>query len=112
MAIVSTISTIEQIGISISISRPLAIIAIGRDSDSVLLDNRLSNSVGDESTGTHSKGSLAGLVSLSVEGGGSEESRDLMDSTLQVSVVSGNRLVASDSHWDWEGAVHEVPALF
>merc|ERR1712080_101311 len=102
MAISKTISTIQQVGvsISISISRPLAIVTIGRDSDGVLLDNGLPNSVGDHSTGAHSEGSLASLIHLGVQSRGSEQSRNFMDSSLQFSVVSSDRLVASNSHWD------------
>merc|ERR1719494_475047 len=72
--------------------------AVGGDSDCVLLDDGLAEAVGNDSTGANSQGSLASLVDLSVEGRGSEKSRHLMDSSLQITIVTGNSLVASDSN--------------
>merc|ERR1711872_116356 len=101
------VSTIQNIGISVSL--PLAnamsisgVDSEGRDLDLVLIDNGFSSSVGDHSTGANSQRSLAGLIDLAVEGRGTEESRDLMDSALQLSIVSSNRLVASNSNRDWQ----------
>ena len=95
------------------LSLPLAIVvttvqAVGGDSDGVLIDDGLASGVGDDGAGANSKGSLAGLVDLGVEGGGREESRDLMDGSLQLTVVTGNGLVASDSHWDWEVGCNNI----
>ena len=76
--------------------------AIGRDGDGVLVDDGLASSVGDDGAGADGKGALAGIVDLGVEGRGGEKGWNLMDGALQVTVVTGNSLVASDSHWDWE----------
>merc|ERR1711962_992663 len=103
------ISTIQNIGISLGLSLPLAIgMSIsrvdseGRDLDLVLIDNGFPSSMGDHSTGANSQRPLAGLIDLGVESRGAEESRNLMDSSLQLSIVSSNRLVASNSNRDWE----------
>merc|ERR1711884_173655 len=74
--------------------------AVAGDGDCVLLDDGLAEAVGDDSTGANSQGSLASLVDLGVEGRGSEKSRHLMDSSLQITIVAGNSLVTSDSNWD------------
>merc|ERR1711872_250895 len=107
------VSTIQNIGISVSL--PLAnamsisrVDSEGRDLDLVLIDNGFSSSVGDNSTGANSQRSLAGLIDLAVEGRGTEESRDLMDSTLQLSIVSSNGLVASNSNRDREVSGHNI----
>merc|ERR1719228_1958751 len=110
MTVSKTISmAIHQVGISLSLSLPLAngmdisgVDSEGRDLDLVLIDNGFSSSVGDHSTGANSQRPLAGLIDLAVEGRGTKKSRDLMDSTLQLSIVSSNRLVASNSNRDWE----------
>merc|ERR1719266_2218602 len=67
---------------------------------SVHVDNGLAEGVGDHGAGADGQGSLAGLVGLHVEGGGLEKSRDIMDGSLQVTVVSSDGLVASDSDGD------------
>jgi len=108
------ISTIQNIGISLSLSLPLAngmisrVDSEGRDLDLVLIDNGFPSSVGDHSTGANSQRSLAGLIDLAVEGRGTEESRNLMDSTLQLSIVSSNGLVASNSNRDREVGGHNI----
>jgi len=90
------------------LSLPLAVVvtstvqAVGGDGDGVLVDDGLASGVGDDGAGANGKGSLASLIDLGVEGRGREEGRDLMDGSLQLTVVTGDGLVASDSHWDWE----------
>merc|ERR1719309_1215456 len=106
------ISTIQNIGISLSL--PLAngmisrVDSEGRDLDLVLIDNGFPSSVGDHSTGANSQRSLTGLVDLAVEGRGTKKSRDLMDSALQLSIVSSNGLVASNSNRDREVSGHNI----
>merc|ERR1711962_969341 len=108
------ISTIQNIGISLSLSLPLTngmisrVDSKGRDLDLVLIDNGFPSSMGDHSTGANSQRSLAGLIDLGVESRGTEESRNLMDSALQLSIVSSNGLVASNSNRDWEVSGHNV----
>merc|ERR1712110_1221000 len=88
------------------LSLPLAVVvtstiqAVGGDGDGVLVDDGLASSVGDDSAGSNGQRSLASVVNLAVESRGSEKSRHLMDSSLQVTVVPGDSLVASDSDWD------------
>merc|ERR1719351_181634 len=100
----AVVSTVQQVGISISlglgISGPLAVVGKGGDDGGVLVDDGLAESVGDDGAGANSQGALAGVVDLGVEGGGSEDGRDLMDGSLQVTVVTSNGLVASDSDGD------------
>merc|ERR1719427_1175503 len=106
VAVTMAVGSIEKVGVSISI--PLAVVvtstiqAIGGDRDGVLVDNGLPKAVGDDGAGSNGQRSLASVVNLAVESRGSEKSRHLMDSSLQVTVVTSNGLVASDSHWDWE----------
>jgi len=88
------------------LSLPLAVVvtstiqAIGGDGDGVLVDDWLASCVGDDSASSNGQRSLASVVDLAVEGGCREESRHLMDGSLQVTVVTGNGLVASDSDGD------------
>merc|ERR1711926_59727 len=98
----AVVSTVQQVGISLglSISGPLAVVGEGGDDGGVLVDDGLAESVGDDGAGANSQGALAGVVDLGVEGGGSEDGGDLMDGSLQVTVVTGNGLVASDSDGD------------
>merc|ERR1712002_1201493 len=100
----AVVSTIQEVGISISlglsISGPLAVVGKGGDNGGVLVDDGLAESVGDDGAGANSQGALAGVVDLGVEGGGSEDGGDLVDGSLQVTVVTGNGLVASDSDGD------------
>merc|ERR1719486_147236 len=100
-----TVMSIQKVGISLGLS--LAVVdatidTVCGDGDSVFLDDGLAEAVGDDGTGANSQGSLASLVDLSVEGRGSEKGRHLMDSSLQITIVAGNSLVASDSNRDWE----------
>merc|ERR1719222_264891 len=97
------VGSIEKVGVSLSL--PLAVVvttiqAVGGDGDGVLVDDGLPKAVGDDSAGSNGQRSLASVVDLAVESGGSEKSRDLMDGSLQVTVVTGDSLVASDSDWD------------
>merc|ERR1719422_1936814 len=89
-----------EVGVSLSISGPLAVVGKSGDDGGVLVDDGLAESVGDDGAGANSQGALAGVVDLGVEGGGSEDGGDLVDSSLQVTVVTGNGLVASDSDGD------------
>merc|ERR1712243_446861 len=107
----AVVSTIQEVGISISlglgISGPLAVVAVvavsvgvavvgkGGDNGGVLVDDGLAESVGDDGAGANGQGALAGVVDLGVEGGSSEDGGDLVDGSLQVTVVTGNGLVAS-----------------
>merc|ERR1719382_1356153 len=68
--------------------------------DGVLVDDWLASCVGDDSASSNGQRSLASVVDLAVEGRGSKKSRHLMDGSLQVTVVTGDSLVASDSNWD------------
>merc|ERR1719336_3376509 len=97
---VAVVSTVQEVGVSLSISRPLAVVGEGGDDGGVLVDDGLAKSVGDDGAGANSQGALAGVVDLGVEGGGSEDGGDLVDGSLQVTVVTGNGLVASDSDGD------------
>merc|ERR1719393_569214 len=99
---VAVVSTVQEVGVSLglSISGPLAVVGKGGDDGGVLVDDGLAESVGDDGAGANSQGALAGVVDLGVEGGGSEDGGDLMDGSLQVTVVTGNGLVASDSDGD------------
>merc|ERR1711971_384459 len=100
------VSSVQQVGVSLSL--PLAIevsgktVAVAKSGhvDGVLVDDGLAEGVGDHGAGADGEGSLAGLVGLHVEGGGLEKSRDIMDGSLQVTVVSSDGLVASDSDGD------------
>merc|ERR1719229_1039130 len=94
---VGVVSTVQEVGVSLSlsISGPLAVVGEGGDDG-----GGLAESVGDDGAGANGQGALAGIVDLGVEGGGSEDGGDLVDSSLQVTVVTGNGLVASDSDGD------------
>merc|ERR1711936_587999 len=104
VAVAMAIGSIQKVGVSLSL--PLAVVvtstiqAIGGDGDGVLVDDGLPKAVGDDGASSNGQRSLASVVDLAVESGGSEKSRDLMDGSLQVTVVTGNCLVASDSDWD------------
>merc|ERR1719422_301077 len=89
-----------EVGVSLSISGPLAVVGKSGDDGGVLVDDGLAESMGDDGAGANSQGALAGVVDLGVEGGGSEDGGDLVDGSLQVTVVTGNGLVASDSDGD------------
>merc|ERR1712240_694005 len=99
---VAVVSAVQEVGVSLglSISGPLAVVGKGGDDGGVLVDDGLAESVGDDGAGADSQGALAGIVDLGVEGGGSEDGGDLVDGSLQVTVVTGNGLVASDSDGD------------
>merc|ERR1711936_96172 len=104
VAVAMAIGSIQKVGVSLSL--PLAVVvtstiqAIGGDGDGVLVDDGLPKAVGDDSASSDGQRSLASVVDLAVEGRGSEKSRHLMDGSLQVTVVTGDSLVASDSNWD------------
>merc|ERR1719150_2497190 len=102
VAVVAVGSTVQEVGVSLglSISGPLAVVGKGGDDGGVLLDDGLAEGVGDDGAGANSQGALAGVVDLGVEGRGSEDGGDLVDGSLQVTVVTGNGLVASDSDGD------------
>merc|ERR1719195_928768 len=89
---VAVVSTVQEVGVSLglSISGPLAVVSEGGDDGGVLLDDGLAESVGDDGAGANSQGALAGIVDLGVEGGGSEDGGDLVDGSLQVTVITGN----------------------
>merc|ERR1719350_164317 len=113
MAIVATISvaetmavvaTVQEVGVGLGLrcglSLPLAVVGKGGDNGGVLLHNGLTNGVGDDGAGANGQGSLAGIIKLGVEGGGTKDGGNLMDSSLQVTVVTGNGLVASNGNRD------------
>merc|ERR1711868_362239 len=81
----AVVSTVQKVGVSLGLrcglSLPLAVVGKG-----------------DDSAGANGQGSLAGVVDLAVEGGGTKDSGNLMDSSLQVTVVTGNGLVASNGN--------------
>merc|ERR1712098_782775 len=57
-----------------------------------------SNLSSHKGAGANSQGSLAGLIGLGVKGWGSEEGRHFMNSSLELTIVSSNSLVASNSN--------------
>merc|ERR550517_1146956 len=59
----------------------------------------LTEGVSEDSAGADSQGAAVGVLLLE-EGGGGHQAGDLVPGSLQVSVVSGNGLVSSDSHGD------------
>merc|ERR1712227_1091353 len=77
----AVVSTVQKVGVSLGLrcglSLPLAVVG---------------------KAGANGQGSLAGVVDLAVEGGGTKDSGNLMDSSLQVTVVTGNGLVASNGN--------------
>jgi len=104
---VASVDNRSRHGSLLLLSLPLAVgdtsvQAVAGDGDSVLLDDGLAEAVGDDGTGANSQGSLASLIDLGVEGRGSEKGRHFMDSSLQITIVAGNSLVASNSNRDWE----------
>merc|ERR1711974_517162 len=98
----SVVSAIKKVGISLGLrlglSTPLAIVSKGGDNSGVLLDDGLAKAVGDDSAGANGQGSLAGIIDLGVKGGSTEDGGDLVDGSLQLTVVTGNGLVASNSN--------------
>merc|ERR550534_3587815 len=90
----AVVSTVQQVGISISlglgISGPLAVVAV------------VTVSVAVVSTVQEVGVSLGLSISgpLAVVGEGGDDGGDLMDGSLQVTVVTSNGLVASDSDGD------------
>merc|ERR1711951_326121 len=100
----TVVATVQEVGVSLGLgcglSLPLAVVSEGRDNSCVLLHDGLASGVGDDGTGSNSKGSLAGVVDLGVEGGGAKDGGNLMDGSLQLTVVTGNGLVASNSNGD------------
>merc|ERR1712158_228874 len=101
MAVVATVQEVGVgLGLRCGLSLPLAVVGKGGDNGGVLLHDRLTNGVGDDSAGANGQGSLAGIVNLGVEGGGTKDGGNLMDSSLQVTVVTGNGLVASNGNRD------------
>merc|ERR1711871_1630243 len=59
---VAVVSTVQEVGVSLSISGPLAIVGKGGDDGGVLVDDGLAESVGDDGAGADSQGALAGVV--------------------------------------------------
>merc|ERR1712223_2107879 len=100
MAVVSTVQPGVGLGLRCGLSLPLAIVGKGGDNGGVLLHDGLANGVGDDGAGANGQGSLAGVVNLGVEGGGTKDGGNLMDSSLQLTVVTGNSLVASNGNGD------------
>merc|ERR1712061_280754 len=101
MAVVATVQEVGVgLGLRCGLSLPLAVVGKGGDNGGELLHDGLTNGVGDDSAGANGQGSLAGIVNLGVEGGGTKDGGNLMDSSLQVTVVTGNGLVASNGNRD------------
>merc|ERR1711872_45494 len=95
---VSSVGKTVAVGIveksRVSLSLPLSDVVISGGNNIVVASH------GDleEGAGSNSQGSLAVSILLCVKSRGSEQSRDFMDSSFKFSIVSGNSLVASDSH--------------
>merc|ERR1711992_422875 len=101
MAVVATVQEVGVgLGLRCGLSLPLAVVGKGGDNGGVLLHNGLTNGVGDDGAGANGQGSLAGIINLGVESGGTKDGGNLMDSSLQVTVVTGNGLVASNGNRD------------
>merc|ERR550519_1412454 len=101
MAVVATVQEVGVgLGLRCGLSLPLAIVGKGGDNGGVLLHDGLANGVGDDGAGANGQGSLAGVVDLAVESGGTKDGGNLMDSSLQLTVVTGNGLVASNGNGD------------
>merc|ERR1712032_1749083 len=99
VAVAETVGSIEKVGVRLSL--PLAVVVtVGGDGDGVLVDDGLSKAVGDDSAGANGQRTLAGVVDLGVEGGGTKDGGDLMNGSLKVTVVTGDGLVASNGDWD------------
>merc|ERR1719264_112128 len=99
-----SISTVQEVGVGLglglSISTPLSVVGKGGDNGSVVVHDGLTKGVGDDSAGANGQGSLAGVVNLGIQGGGTKDGGNLMDGSLQLTVVTGNSLVASDGNGD------------
>merc|ERR1712098_861926 len=99
---VSRVSRVGRIVVSqgrvedgrISFGLPLAKDVIPRDNMGVVASNLSSH----KGAGSNSQGSLAGLIGLGIKSRGSKEGGYLMDSSLELTIVSGNSLVASNSN--------------
>merc|ERR1719285_1129804 len=100
----AVVSTVQEVGVGLGLrsglSLPLAVVGKGGDDGGVLLHDGLANGVGDDGAGADGQGSLAGVVDLGVEGGGTKDGGDLVDGSLQLTVVTGDSLVASNGDWD------------
>merc|ERR1712212_1397877 len=70
----AVVATVQEVGVSLGLrcglSLPLAVVGKGGDNGGVLLHDGLTNGVGDDGAGANGQGSLAGIVNLGVEGGG------------------------------------------
>merc|ERR1719180_768348 len=90
IAVAVTVGSIEKVGVSLSLPLAVvvaeAVVAVGGNGDGVLVDDGLSKAVGDDGAGANGQRSLAGLVGLGVEGGGTKDGRDLVDGSLKVTV--------------------------
>merc|ERR1711892_1319681 len=78
----------------ICLSLSLANVVNSRDNMSVVASHLGS----EEGTGANSQRALTGIIDLSVEGRGSKDGWDLMDSSLEFSIISSNSFVASNSN--------------
>merc|ERR1712080_197782 len=111
MAVVSTIQEVGVgLGLRCGLSLPLAIVGKGGDNGGVLLHDGLANGVGDDGAGANDQGSLAGVVDLAVKSGGTKDGRNLMDSSLQLTVVTGNGGIGSNNvglHGGGDGLVSD-----
>merc|ERR1711970_1308881 len=100
----AVVATVQEVGVSLGLgcglSLPLAVVGEGGDNSGVLLHDGLAGGVGDNGAGANGQGSLASVVDLGVEGGGAKDGRNLMDGSLQLTVVTGNGLVASNGNGD------------
>merc|ERR1719500_1330282 len=85
-----SISTVQEVGVGLclglSISTPLSVVGKGGDNGGVLVHDGLTKGVGDDSAGANGQGSLAGVVNLGVQGGGTKDGGNLMDGSLQLTV--------------------------
>jgi len=91
---------LSSLPLAVEVSAKTVAVAKSGHVDGVLVDNGLAEGVGDEGAGSHGEGALAGVVGLDIEGGGTEDGGHLVDGSLQVTVVSSDGLVASDSDGD------------
>merc|ERR1712098_343909 len=78
----------------ISFGLPLAKDVVSRDNMGVVASNLSSH----KGAGSNSQGSLAGFIGLGVKGRGSEEGRHFVNSSLELTIVSSNSLIASNSN--------------
>merc|ERR1712002_851069 len=96
MAIVATVQEVGvSLGLGCGLSLPLAVVGEGGDNSGVLLHDGLADGVGDDGAGANGQRSLASVVDLGVEGRGAKDGGNLMDGSLQLTVVTSNGLVAS-----------------